>query len=173
MRVEKKYLVEEVDRHLAKSTYVYLVNYTRLSVADTADLRAQLAKEGAEFHVVKSSILAVAAAQRDIPDLKPFFGGQIAVVVGGKNPPGVAKVLRNYFKAKEKVEVKGGVLDGRLLTPAEVAVLADLPPAEVLKAQLLGLLNTPAQRLVTVLQAVPQSILNVLKAHSEKGGEAA
>lgn len=173
MRAEKKYLVEEVDRHLAKSNYVYLVNYTRLTVAETADLRASLAKDGAEFHVVKSSILSVAAQGRAYPDLTPFVGGQIAIVVGGNNPAGVAKALGEFFKAKEKVEVRGGVFEGRALTPADVKALADLPPVEVLKAQLLGLLNTPAQRLVTVLQAVPQSILNVLKAHSEKDGAAA
>lgn len=169
MRTEKKYLVEEVDRHLAKSSYVYLVNYTRLTVSDTADLRALLSKDGAEFHVVKSSILLVAAQQRELPDLAPFFGGQIAIIVGGKNPAGVAKTIGEYFKAKEKVEVKGGVLDGVALTPDEVKTLAALPPIEVLKAQLLGLLNTPAQGLVTVLNAVPQSILNVLQAHSDKG----
>lgn len=173
MRAEKQFLVEEVDRHLAKSAYLYLVNYTRLTVADAAQLRGSLAKEGAEFHVVKTSILEVAAKQREYPDLKPFLGGQIAVVVGGNNPAGVAKILGDFFKATEKVEVRGGVLDGQALEAADIKVLASLPPAEVLKAQLLGLLNTPAQRLVTVLQAVPQSILNVLKAHSEKGGEAA
>lgn len=170
MRPEKQFLVNEVDRHLAKSSYLYIVNYTRLTVADTAELRAALAAQGAEFHVVKSSILSVAAAARNYPDLKPYLGGQVAIVTGGKNPPAVAKALNAYFKAKEKVEVKGGVLGKHALSAADVKALADMPPVEVLKAQLLGLLNTPAQRMVTVLQAVPAGLLNVLKAHSEKEG---
>ena len=172
MRPEKKYLVEEVAGHLAKSDYVYLTNYDRITVEETAILRASLAQHNAEFHVVKNSIVDVAAKERQLPDLGEFLSGPTAIIVGGENPSGVAKVLKEFFKDKEKVDVKAGVLSDKLLTPEQVEALAALPGLEVLQAQLLGLLTEPARRMVTVLNAVPQSVVNVLQAkvRKEEGG---
>lgn len=169
MRPEKKYLVEEVSQHLAKSDYVFLADFNRMSVDDTAELRASLAQEQAEFHVVKNSILNVAARERNLPDLSEWLTGQTAVVVGGNNPSGVAKALAKFFKAKEKVEVKVGILGDRAISPQEVGVLATLPDLDTLRAQLLSLLNTPATQLVRVIIAVPQGLLNVLQAKADKG----
>jgi large subunit ribosomal protein L10 len=173
MRPEKQYLVDEVDRHLGKSDYVFLANYDRISVEETAELRSRLTEEEAEFHVIKNSILDVAAKQREYPDLAEYLNGPTAIVIGGNNPPGVAKVLKKFFKDKDKVEVKVGILKGQELSKEDVDELADLPPAEVVKAQFLGLLNTPAQRMVTVLNAVPVSVVTVLKAYADKqeGGD--
>jgi large subunit ribosomal protein L10 len=170
MRPEKKYLVEEVSQHLAKSDYVFLADFNRMTVDDTAELRASLAQEQAEFHVVKNSILNVAARERNLPDLSEWLTGQTAVVVGGSNPSGVAKALAKFFKAKEKVEVKVGILGDRAITSAEVGVLANLPDLDTLRAQLLSLLNTPATQLVRVIIAVPQGLLNVLQAKADKEG---
>lgn len=164
MRPEKKYLVEAVGSHLDKSKYVYLTNYERITVAETADLRNRLEKEGAEFHVVKNSIFNIAARERNLPDLGEHLEGPVAIVVGGDNPSGVAKILKDYFKEKEKVDLKGGVLEDRALTRDEIEVLAKLPGLEVLRAQLLGLLNQPASMMVQVLAAVPRSMVQVLQA---------
>ena len=94
MRPEKKYLVEEVGEHLKKSDYVYLANYERITVDETAQLRASLAEHNAEFHVVKNSIFGVAAGERELPDVSEHLKGPTAIVVGGDNPSGVAKVAR-------------------------------------------------------------------------------
>lgn len=168
MRPEKQYMVEEVSRHLDKSDYVFLTNYDRVTVEDVAELRGLLAKEGAEFHVVKNTILNVAAQNRSYPDLRGNLAGPTAIVVGGNNPSGVAKVLKKFFKDKEKVELKAGVLSGQELDVAAITQLADLPSIEILRAQLLGLLSTPAQQMVTVLAAGPTSLLNVLEAYRKK-----
>lgn len=172
MRTEKKYLIESVGAQLDKSNYVYLTNYNRITVAETADLRSRLEKEGAEFHVVKNSIFNIAAKERNYPDLSEHLEGPVAIVVGGENPSGVAKVLQGYFKEKEKVELKGGVLEDRILTRDEIETLAKLPGMEVLRAQLLGLLNQPASMMVQVLAAVPRSMVQVLQAKvtAEEGG---
>ena len=98
MRSEKKYLITEVEGHLKKSDYVYLANYDKMTVENVATLRKKLTAEGAEFHVVKNSSLRVAAQGLALPDLEPWLKGQTAVIVGGQNPTGVAKVLRDYFK---------------------------------------------------------------------------
>ncbi len=168
MRPEKKYMVEEVSTHLAKSEYVFLTNYNRITVEEVSTLRGNLAQEAAEFHVVKNSILNVAAQERNLPDLREFLQGPVAIVVGGDNPSGVAKILKKFFKEKDKVEIKAGAWGDRVLSREEIDQLAELPPMEILQAQLMGLLNTPAQRMVTVLAAAPVSLLNVLKAKSEK-----
>lgn len=164
MRPEKQYLVEEVNNHLNKSDYVYLANYDRITVEETAELRSALAQHNAEFHVVKNSILGVAANARALPDMSAHLSGPTAIIVGGEDPSGVAKVLGEFFKKKEKVDLKVGVLNDKVLEKAQIEVLAKLPGLEALRAQLLGLLNQPGTSLVRVLNAVPQSVVNVLQA---------
>lgn len=164
MRPEKKYLVEEIDRHLDKSSYVYLTNYERITVDEIAELREGLSKHNAEFHVIKNNILGVAAAARNLPDLDTYLKGQTAIVIGGDDPSGVAKVISEFFKKHEKVDLKAGVLDEKVLTREEVIALSKLPGIESLRAQLLGLLAQPATGLVRVISAVPQSLVNVLQA---------
>lgn len=168
MRPEKKYLVEEVTSHLDKSQYVYLANYERITVKEIAELRAALAEHNAEFHVIKNSIFGVAAAAKDLPDLSEHLTGQTAIIVGGDNPSGVAKVIGEFTKKKEKAEVKAGILDERALTKEEIMVLASLPGLEVLRAQLLSLFNQPATGFVRVINAVPQGMVNVLQAKVRK-----
>lgn len=164
MRPEKQFLVDEVNVHLEKSDYMFLADYKRATVSDIAELRSQLAKEEAEFHVVKNSILKVAAKSRGFPELDDHLTGQNAIVIGGANPSGVAKVLTKFFDKAEKVEVKIGILSNRMLEQDDVKALAELPSLEALRGQLLGLLSKPAQQMVFVLNAVPQNVLNLLQA---------
>ena len=164
MRPEKKYLVEEVNRHLDKSSYVYLTNYERITVDEIADLREKLSEHNAEFHVIKNNIFGVAMASRNLPSLDEYLRGQTAIVVGGDDPSGVAKIVSDFFKKNEKVDLKAGVLDEKVLTKDEVIALSKLPGLESLRAQLLGLLAQPATGLVRVISAVPQNLVNVLQA---------
>ncbi|HQU08685.1 MAG: 50S ribosomal protein L10, partial [Verrucomicrobia bacterium 21-51-4] len=80
----------------------------------------------------------------------------------------VAKVLVKFAKDKEKLPLKAGVMDNKVLSSEDIVSLSKLPSLEVLRAQLLGLLNTPAQQLLRVFQAVPQGVLNVLQAKSQQ-----
>ena len=171
MQPEKKYLVDEVGAYLDKSDYVFLADFQRVTVAETEELRHALADLGAEFHVVKNRILKIAASDRELNLDENFLIGPTAIIVGGDNPPGVAKALEKFFKDKKKLEIKGGVLEKSLLTFDDVSNLAKLPPADVLKAQLLGLFNQPATQMVRIILAVPQGLLNVLQAKADKDGE--
>lgn len=164
MRAEKQYLIDEVETHLKKSDYVILANFTGVSVADTADLRKKLAAEKAEFHVVKNSSLRVAAKSLGLPEFESALTGPTAVVVGGKNSAGVAKVLKTFFKEKQKLQVKVGVLSKKLISAKDVDALADMPSLETLRAQFLGLINQPAGMFVRVLNATPSGLVNVLQA---------
>jgi large subunit ribosomal protein L10 len=171
MRQEKKYLVEEVNEHLNKSDYVYIANYQRITVEEIAELRASLSEHNAEFHVIKNSIFGVAAAAKDLPDLSEHLVGQNAIIVGGENPSGVAKIVGEFFKKKEKIDIKVGILNEKTMTKEEIAVLAKLPGLEALRGQLLGLFTQPATGFVRILNAVPQSLLFALQAKAEKDGE--
>lgn len=168
MRDEKKYIVEEVSRHLGKSPYVFLTDYQRVNVTEIAELRKSLSQVGAEFHVVKNSALIHAATERNLPNLGEVTG-PTAIIIGGKNPSEVAKILIKFHKEKdEKCAVKLGVLGDKVMSNAEVRELSKLPGLEVLRAQFLGLLNTPAQQMVRVLVATPEGLLNVLNAKSKQ-----
>jgi large subunit ribosomal protein L10 len=153
MRAEKQYLISEVETHLKKSDYVILANFSKVTVEDTAELRKRLAAEKAEFHVVKNSSLRVAAKALGLPEFESALSGPTAVIVGGKNSAGVAKVLKKFFEDKQKLEVKVGVLDRKLVSASDLAKIADLPPFESLRAQLLGLLTSNAAAFVRVLDA--------------------
>ncbi len=153
MRAEKKYLISEVETHLKKSDYVILANFTKVTVADVAELRKRLDAEKAEFHVVKNSSLRVAAKALGLPEFESALTGPTAVVVGGKNSAGVAKILKQFFKDKQKLEVKVGVLDKKIVSAADLAKIADLPSFEALRSQLLGLLTSNAAAFVRVLDA--------------------
>jgi large subunit ribosomal protein L10 len=153
MRAEKQYLISEVETHLKKSDYVILANFTKVTVADVAELRKKLDVEKAEFHVVKNSSLRVAAKALGLPEFDASLTGPTAIVVGGRNSAGVAKILKKFFEEKQKLEVKIGVMDKKLVSASDLAKIADLPSFEALRAQFLGLLTSNAAAFVRVLDA--------------------
>lgn len=169
MRPEKKYLVREVGEHLEKSDYVFLADYSGITVDETSALRAGLADCGAEFHVVKNSALKVAAAERNLLGFDEFLTGPTAIVTGGDDMSGTAKFLHKFYKEKDRVSVKVGALGDRQLTAQEVSSLAALPNLEILRAQFLSLLNMPTTRLVTLLHTPARQLATVLKVKAEKG----
>ncbi|MCX6956882.1 MAG: 50S ribosomal protein L10 [Verrucomicrobia bacterium] len=153
MRAEKNYLIKEVETHLKKSDYVILTNFSKVTVADAAELRKRLDAEKAEFHVVKNSSLRVAAKALGLPEFETALTGPTAVIVGGKNSAGVAKILKKFFEEKQKLEVKVGILDKKLISAADLAKIADLPSFEALRSQLLGLFTQNAASFVRLLDA--------------------
>ncbi|HTJ79036.1 MAG TPA: 50S ribosomal protein L10 [Rariglobus sp.] len=154
MRAEKQYLISEVETHLKKSDYVILANFTKVTVSDVAELRASLAVENAEFHVVKNSSLRVAAKALGLPEFEAStLAGPTAILVGGKNPAAVAKILKKFFDSKQKLEVKVGVLSKKVFSAKDLSVMADLPSFDALRSQFLGLLTSNAGAFVRVLDA--------------------
>ena len=153
MRAEKKYLIDEVTTHLKKSEYVIVANYDKMSVEDIAKLRAKLTPEKAEFHVVKNSSFRVAAKAFGLPEMDASLKGPTAIVVGGKNPYGIAKIVKKFFTDTQKLEVKTGVIDKKSFNAKEMSLLADLPSFDALRSQLLGMFTQNAAAFVRVLDA--------------------
>jgi large subunit ribosomal protein L10 len=137
-------------------------------VEDVGNLRDKLAVEKAEFHVVKNSILRVAAKKMNLPELESWLTGPTAIIVGGQNPSGVAKVIQTFAKDKDKGQVKVGVVGSNTYGPEQVKQLSELPSLDALRAQLLGLLTTPLRQFLFVLNGVPTGLLNVLQAKAKQ-----
>lgn len=173
MRAEKEFLVNEVGTYLDASTYALLIEYTRFTVAEVAELRKRLKPIGAQFHVVKSTILIKAAQKRTLPDMSDMLKGQVAVIVGGDDVASVVKATEGFFKDKDKGAMKGAILSGAIIPNSRMSELRNLPTMDQARAQLLALLNTPATTLVRLIGTPSQQFVNVLDAYVRKNGAAA
>lgn len=173
MRAEKQIITAEYKARLNNSPFFIVVDYKGLKVGPITELRKRLAKAGAELHVVKNNIFRIAAKEAGVAELNGALTGQVAVITGQKDVSSTAKVVKTFASEFEKPKIKFGYLNNKRLEGAEITALADLPSIEVLRAQLLGLLNTPATRLVRLLQTPATLLAQVLKAKAEKDQKAA
>jgi large subunit ribosomal protein L10 len=174
MRAEKQQLVQDLQGLIGLSSGMFLIGYKGLTAAEFSDLRTKLAAVGSECHVVPNRLFERAATEAGIESLAEVgLSGDNALICGGADVAAVAKVVKEYSKANAKAPIRMGVLDGNLLTAEQVVAVAELPPKEVLLAQLLGTLQAPASQLVRVLNAKLASVVYVLNAYLKKKEEAA
>jgi large subunit ribosomal protein L10 len=169
MRAEKQNISAEYVARLNASPFFIVVDYQGLKVGPITELRKRLNKAGAEMHVVKNSIFRIAAKEAGVADLTGTLAGQLAVVTGRQDVSSAAKVLKTFSSEFEKPKLKFGYLKNQRLESKDLLTLADLPSIEVLRAKLLGLLNTPATNLVRLLNTPATQLARVLKAKAEKG----
>lgn len=149
-REQKREAVSELGDKFARAKSVFVADYRGLSVEDVRELRGRLRSESEvdfEYRVAKNSLLALAADGHDAELLKEHFSGPTAVALSYGDPVGLAKVLVRYAKDYELFEIKGGVLDGELMSEGEVRHLATLPNLLELRGKLVGLLQAPAVQL--------------------------
>lgn len=172
MRPEKANIVEDLQTKLNASPFLFVADYAGLRVDQFSELRTRLAGVGARCHVVKNTFLRRAAKDAGLPDVGETKG-QTAIVVGDKDAAAAAKVMKTFTAEFKKPVVKVGVIDRAVVSTEQIAAIADLPSREVLLAQLLGTLNSPAATLVRLLNEPASALARVLKAHAEKSGEAA
>jgi large subunit ribosomal protein L10 len=170
MRPEKSFIVEDLREKFQASPFLIVADYTGMTVPHFAELRSRLRGTGANLNVVKNSFIRIAAKELGLPDLATALKGQNAVVTGNSDICGAAKVLKTFAKEFTKPVLKGGVLDNSALDASQLAALADLPPREVLQATLLGLLLSPATKLVRTLNEPGASLARILQAKAEKAG---
>ena len=168
MRIEKTFLLNEISTKVQDSTFLYLVDFSRVTVSEIAELRKSLSSEGAQFHVVQNTLIRKVAESLSWPSFTQWLTGQTGIVFGGNNPTGVAKILLNFAKDKEKLAAKGGLMDGKLCDVAQLEALSKLPDLPTLRATLLSLMLTPYRQFLYVMQGVPQSLLNVLNAKQKE-----
>jgi len=173
MRPEKTSIVSDLSEKLKRSPFVLVTDYQRMKVGDFGELRNRLAPAGAEVHVVKNNFLKRAMTDSGFPDVDDKLVGQTAVVTGEKDMAPVAKIFKMFAAEFKIAALKIGFVDRTVLSTAELETLADLPPREVLQAQLLGYLLSPATCLVRLLNEPGSALARLLKAKSEKEGASA
>lgn len=164
MRPEKPTIVEDVKIRLNNSPFLIVVDYGGMNVDHFAELRTRLAGSGAAMTVVKNTFLRRSIKDAGLPDLDAHLSGQTAFVTGDKDICGAAKILKTFASEFEKPKIRAGILDNAVLETAQIIALADLPSKEVLQAQLLALLLTPATKLVRTLNEPGASLARVLQA---------
>src|SRR5882724_11466379 len=168
MRPEKASIVSELSEKLSQSPFILVTDYQRMNVNHFADLRGRLAATGAEVHVVKNSFLKRAMTSSGMPDVTDKLTGQTAVVTGQKDVAPVAKILKTFVAEFKIAGLKVGVVDKSILSTEELETLAELPARDVLLAQLLGLLLSPATKLVRLLNEPGSALARVLNARASK-----
>lgn len=173
MRPEKAGIVSELSEALKRSPFVLVTDYRGMKVIDFSELRSRLAPAGAEVHVVKNNFLKRAMADSGFPDVRDQFAGQTAVVTGEADVAPVAKIFKTFASEFKLAALKIGFVDRAVLSTAELETLAELPAREVLQAQLLGVLLSPATRLVRLLNEPATALARLLKAKTEKEDAAA
>lgn len=169
MRAEKANISQEYLTRLNTSPFFIVVDYQGLKVGPMTELRKRLVRAGAEIHVVKNSIFRIAAKESGLADLKGVMSGQMAVVTGQKDICAAAKAVKTFAAEFERPKVKFGFLDNSRIEATEVDVLADLPPMDVLRAKLLGVMMAPAQKLVALINTPGSQLARVIKARVDKG----
>ena len=170
MRPEKTLIVSDVREKLKASPYLLIVDFTGMKVPHFETLRTRLSEAGAKISVVRNTFLRIAAQELEMPEMSESRSGQTAMVTGEVDICAAAKVLKTFAAEFKKPTVRLGVLDNAALSAAQVAELADLPSKDVLRATLLGLLQTPASQLVRVLNEPAASLARVLKAKGDAMG---
>lgn len=168
MRTEKQFLTREYVARLNESPFFLVVDYRGLNVGQFTELRKRLAGVGAELHVVKNSVFRVAAQEAGIGDLGGSLIGQGAVVTGESDVSAAAKVVKTFASEFDKPKLQFGFLEGERLEKETLLELADLPPLPTLRAQFMGVLQEPANRLVRLLNTPASQLARVLQARSEK-----
>ncbi len=159
--------VEVLSEKLSRATGAVLLDYRGLSVTEVSELRVKLQEQDADFHVVKNTLLKIAAEQNQ-QDFGAMLEGPTALAIMYGEPVGPAKVFNEYLRDHKNVTLKGGVLKGRLITPENVTALAKIPPREVLIAQLLASAQGPITGLVGTLSSVLSSFVFTLQAVADQ-----
>ncbi len=161
---EKQVIVEQLQDKFRRSKVVIVTDYKGLNVEKMNDLRRKLREENVEYRVVKNTLLVRAAQNTDVAALEPHFTGPSAIAMSFEDPVAPAKVLTDFAKENDKLEIKVGILRGQVLEMADIKALSSLPSREVLLGQLLSAMNGVSGGLVRTLAAVPRGLLNVLVA---------
>jgi large subunit ribosomal protein L10 len=157
---------------MSRSKAVILTDYRGLTVAQTSELRRNLREVDGAFQVVKNTLFTRALEEADIPVPTEELTGPIAVGYCFGDSPPIAKAMMDFAKQTGILTVRGALMGTRYLTPAAVQNMADLPPREILLAQLLGAVQGPMSSLASVLAAPMRELVQVLQARSEQGQEA-
>jgi len=164
----KQQIVNEIKEKLQRAGAIVLVDYRGLNVEEVTELRKRFREAGADYKVYKNTLMTRAFNELENESLIPYLTGPNAIALGYDDPVAPAKILADFAKDHDKLEIKAGIVDGKFIDVDGVKTLASLPSKEVLVAQVLGGLNSPITGLVSVLQGNIRNLVYALNAISEQ-----
>jgi large subunit ribosomal protein L10 len=173
-KTDKERIVAELTEKLRGTETLIVADYRGLTVKEIDDLRTKLIEQGATFTVVKNSLTRRAAEAAGADALLTLLDGPsaIAFLDSGGDAVAVAKALADSAKTTKVLEVRGGVMQGRAITAADVDELAKLPPVDVLRGQVLGAVTAPLYAIVGLFTAPLQDLYGLVQARIDQlGGE--
>ena len=160
--------VKELKETFSKAKAIYFTEYHGLNVGDITKLRSEFFKADVEYKVAKNTLIKLAAEQNKISGLDEVLIGSTAIAIAYNEPVAPAKVIKEFTKDNDLPTVKGILFDGEFLPGEEFKKLADMPSKEELLSQLVAMLNSPLQKLVSTLIAPIQNAVGVLNNLKEK-----
>ena len=163
-RRTKEKVIAELHDKLGDVKLAVLADYSGLNVEKITALRNALRKSDTELRVVKNTLLEIASKDTDVAVLKDYLKGPLAIALNSGDVVEPAKVLVDFAKKNAQLELVAGVLEGKVLSVAQINALAELPSREVLLAKLLSVMVGVQTSLVNVLSAVPRGLVQVLEA---------
>jgi large subunit ribosomal protein L10 len=174
-RPEKVEQVELLTDKLRRARAAVLTDYRGLTVSQIQDLRGRLRAQAVEYRVVKNTLARRAAVEAGHDEFQELLKGPVAIAFGYEDISAPARLLGEFTRqTRLRLDIVGGLVEGRVMGPDQVRQTADLPSREVLLAQLLGTLQSPVAQLVATIEAPVQQLVGLLEAYKDKlGGEAA
>ncbi len=161
---QKKEQVKRLAKEFSESEISILVDYKGLDVLQMTELRSKFRAANVQMEVVKNTLLTRAVEGTDSDLMKDFFKGPSAIVLSKEDPVAPAKILVDFVKDNEKLEIKAAALGGKLLSVEEITQLAKMPSKDELLGKLVCTLNAVPTSFVNVLAGVPRAFVNVLNA---------
>ena len=169
--------VESLSQDMQKASTAILTTFKGMKAAQSEELRKTVRSAGAKFQVIKNTLAERAAAGTPLAPVFKDLAGVTSIAYTTGDPVALAKALQKYVKDNPELSFKAGVVDGRVINLKEIEALASMPAKEEVMAKLLFLINAPAQRLVTVMNAVGRDVAVVInqavKENKFSSGEAA
>jgi large subunit ribosomal protein L10 len=163
--------IEALKERLGGVSAAVITEYRGLTVRQLSDLRKQLKAASAEYKVVKNRLAKLAVKESGLAPLGTHLTGPTGLVIAKQDPVGAAKALQTFVRTNPQLNIKVGLVDGKVLQPAELRALADLPSKDALRAQIVGALQGPMSQLVTLLTAPQGELVRVLEARSKGAAE--
>jgi large subunit ribosomal protein L10 len=163
-RDEKSAMIQELSDSVAKAPHAFLIDYTGITVPAVTDLRRQIRGTKAEYLVVKNTLALRAIKGKPLEALAEHFTGMTAVAYSQTDIVALAKVIHTFGKTNPHVKVKAALLDGKAVPASSLETLATMPSRNELVAKLLGLMQSPVRRLVTVLSAPHRNVAATIAA---------
>lgn len=162
--LSKQEIVAEVTKNFQDAQTVVVTDYRGLNVAQVTKLRSELRQSGIEFKVVKNTLTKIAAKNAGVEGLETFLEGPTALAFGIEDPAAPAKILSKFAKDFKALEIKGGLVEGKVIDIDGVKALADLPSREELLAKVVGGMQAPLYGFANVLQGSLRNFVYVLEA---------